>query len=178
MLTATIENLCCFRIIRKTTDGSPPATDDVNLPFWITASDGICYGTPVQRDLMVTAGGERHDFLVQFPEPGEYPDLERSLRDDSVLRNRAKAAIAGDLYSFRTGGNGAGAYRPDDLYSRIPEHQDIKPSEIVRRRHMTFDLEGDTCRFPFSRNSRSMTATTGPTRAILTSKRERPKNGS
>lgn len=149
MLTATIENLCGFRIVKKTSDGAPPATDDVNLPFWIIASDGIAYGKPVERRLMVTAGGERHDMLLQFPEPGEYQVWSDRCETIQFFGSGPKQQLLATITVTEETATGQAPIASMIFTPGVTEDKDIQPSEIVRRRHMTFDLEGDTCRFPF-----------------------------
>lgn len=149
-LTATIENLCGFRIVQKqdSADG-PPATDAVNHPFWIAASDGIAYDKPVERTLMVTAGGERHDILMQLSEPGVYEIWSDRCETIQFFGTGPKQQL---LATFRVLDEAATGQAPISEISFTPgiaPEKDIREEEIIKRRHLVFDLEGDTCRFPF-----------------------------
>lgn len=152
-LTATIENLCAFRIVKKTPDGGYASggegIEGENYPFYIAASDGIAYERPVKENMMVTAGGERHDILLSFSEPGEYVVLSDYVETIQFFGTGPKDQI---LATFRVTDEEVGFHTPiaDMTFTPgIPKDQDIREEEIVRRRHITFDLEGDTCRIPF-----------------------------
>lgn len=150
-LTATIENLCGFRIVKQGSGpaGNPPATDDDNKPFWIIASDGIAYDKPVERNLMVTGGGERHDILVQLDEPGVYEIWSDYCETIQFFGTGPKQQL---LATLRVTDEAPPAQSPISEMSFTPgiaAEKSITEEEIIRRRHFVFDLEGDTCRFPF-----------------------------
>ena len=42
------------------------------VPFWVIASDGVTYEKPRQTRILVMAGGQREELLLEFPGPGEY----------------------------------------------------------------------------------------------------------
>jgi FtsP/CotA-like multicopper oxidase with cupredoxin domain len=42
------------------------------IPFWVIASDGVTYRRPRQRRILVMAGGQREEILLQFDQPGTY----------------------------------------------------------------------------------------------------------
>eukprot|EP00536_Pseudo-nitzschia_multiseries_P004373 jgi/Psemu1/295550/fgenesh1_pm.72_\ len=78
VLCATIENEHTFIVYKA------PGDEDVDvdystydwkeraIPFYVIASDGVAYPNPVKRDVVVLAGGQREEFLLQFDEPGTY----------------------------------------------------------------------------------------------------------
>jgi len=149
-LTATIENLCGFRIVKKDdAPNGPPATDDVNHPFWIIASDGIAYDKPVERNLMVTAGGERHDILVQLAEPGIYEIWSDRCETIQFFGTGPKQQMLATIRITDEEASGQAAISQMTFTPGVAAEADIKEEEIIRRRHFVFDLEGDTCRFPF-----------------------------
>ncbi len=149
-LTATIENLCGFRIVKQTDAANgPPASDDVNHPFWIIASDGIAYDRPVERSLMVTAGGERHDILIQLPDPGVYEIWSDHCNTIQFFGTGPKQQMLATIDVTEEEASRQTAISDMRLTPGIAPSEDIKQTEIVRRRQLVFDLEGDTCRFPF-----------------------------
>lgn len=150
-LSATIENVNGFRIVKSAGAEKPvpPDTDDGNIPFHIIASDGIAYDKPVQRMSMVCGGGERHDLLVQFPEPGVYEVWSDHCGTIQFYGGGPKDQL---LATFRVTDEVAEGQAPISEMTftpGIPPEQDIRQEEIVRRRHFVFDLAGDTCKFPY-----------------------------
>jgi len=69
-LCATIENENTFIVYREGEEGRP--WDEAALPFWIVASDGVTYEKPVRKTIVVLAGGQREEILLQLDEPGRY----------------------------------------------------------------------------------------------------------
>lgn len=148
-LTATIENLSGFRVIRKTPDGKAPSTDKDNFPFYVIASDGIAYDKPVKRNLMVTSGGERHDLLLQLPEAGEYEIWSDHCSTVQFYGTGPRDYLLATLTVIDEEASGQAPIEQMTFTPGIPPEQDITFDEIVKRRHFVFDLEGDTCRFPW-----------------------------
>ncbi|MEQ8348426.1 MAG: multicopper oxidase domain-containing protein [Sneathiellaceae bacterium] len=157
-LTATVENLCAFRIVAAPGTSSTLAVEGVegeNLPFHMIASDGIAFGTPVKKNLMVTGGGERHDLLLQFAEPGEYLIKSDHLGTvqffgtgprDQIL---AKVVVSGEDAGPPATPIDRMRFTPGIPKAAPPPRGDIRPVEVKRRRHFVFDIDGDTCRLPF-----------------------------
>jgi FtsP/CotA-like multicopper oxidase with cupredoxin domain len=75
VLCATIENENTF-IIYKYIKGKDYANADwktESIPFYQIASDGVTYtGNPIERNIIVVAGGQREELLVQFNDTGKY----------------------------------------------------------------------------------------------------------
>ena len=46
--------------------------DEAALPFYVIASDGVTYTRPRRKNILVMAGGQREEILLQFDEPGRY----------------------------------------------------------------------------------------------------------
>jgi FtsP/CotA-like multicopper oxidase with cupredoxin domain len=46
--------------------------DEAAIPFWVIASDGVTYSKPRKKNILVMAGGQREEILLQFDEPGRY----------------------------------------------------------------------------------------------------------
>jgi FtsP/CotA-like multicopper oxidase with cupredoxin domain len=70
VLCATIENENTFIVYR---DGEETEHwDDAAIPFWVIGSDGVMYKKPRKRTILVLAGGQREEVLLQFDEPGKY----------------------------------------------------------------------------------------------------------
>ena len=157
-LTATVENLACFRITQAPDTNSPLANEGAegeNYPFYMIASDGIAFGEVVKKNLMVTGGGERHDLLVSFDQPGEYLVKSDHLgtiqffgtgpRDQVLARFVVTDEDAGQPISQIE----AMRFTPGIPTEGPPGVATIEPSEIQRRRHFVFDIDGDTCRLPY-----------------------------
>lgn len=155
-LTATVENSTCFRIVPAPGTSSALATEGVegeNHPFYMAASDGIAFETPVKKNMMVTAGGERHDLLLSFSEPGEYLVKSDHLSTIQFFGTGPRDQI---LAKFVVTKEDAGKLpTPIEKMTFTPGIPkggltgDIQPSEIKRRRHFVFDMNGDTCRLPY-----------------------------
>ena len=69
-LCATIENENTFIVYKEGQEDQP--WDEAAIPFFVIASDGVTYSQPVKKNIMVMAGGQRHELLLQFDEPGNY----------------------------------------------------------------------------------------------------------
>ena len=69
-LCGTIENENTFIVYRQGQENLP--WDDVAIPFWVIASDGVTYRRPQRKTIIVMAGGQREEILLQFAEPGVY----------------------------------------------------------------------------------------------------------
>ena len=150
-VSVTIENLNAFRIVKAKATGipTPPATDDDNMPFYIIASDGIAYDKPVRRSSMVCGGGERHDILLQLREPGTYEIWSDHCGTIQFYGGGPKDQL---LATVRVTGEAASGQAPISTMTftpGIPPEKDIRPEEIVKRRHVVFDLAGDTCKLPY-----------------------------
>ncbi len=152
-LTATVENLSAFRIVKKK-EGDPKTVsraspESENQPFYIVASDGIAYEKPVRQTSMVCAGGERHDLLLQIDEPGEYYVLSDKLNHIQFFGTGPRDYI---LATIRVTDEAAPKQTPIEemrFTSGIPPAERITEKDIVRRRHFVFDLDGNTCVLPF-----------------------------
>jgi len=155
-LTATVENLTCFRIVPAPGTTSTKATEGVegdNYPFYMIASDGVAFEKPVKKNMIVTAGGERHDLLLSFSEPGEYLVKSDHLGTIQFFGTGPRDQI---LAKFVVTEEDAGE-PPVPIENMVftpgvPKEGpggDIQPSEIKRRRHFVFDINGNTCLLPF-----------------------------
>lgn len=69
-LCATTENENTFIVYRQGEEELD--WNEVAIPFWIIASDGVTFTTPIERKIIVMAGGQREELLLQFDEPGTY----------------------------------------------------------------------------------------------------------
>lgn len=157
-LTATVENLACFRIVAAPGTYAPTASEGVegeNYPFYMIASDGVAFGGVVKKNLMVTGGGERHDLLISFDQPGEYLVKSDHLgtiqffgtgpRDQVLAKFIVTEEDAGQPMSQIEQMN----FTPGIPNEGPPGVATIQPSEISRRRHFVFDIDGDTCTLPY-----------------------------
>ncbi|KAG7347238.1 cupredoxin [Nitzschia inconspicua] len=69
-LCGTIENENTFIVYKQ--GEHEQHWEEAAIPFWIVASDGVTYSKPKQRKIIVMAGGQREELLLQFDEPGTY----------------------------------------------------------------------------------------------------------
>jgi FtsP/CotA-like multicopper oxidase with cupredoxin domain len=69
-LCGTIENENTFIVYKQGEHNEH--WEEAAIPFWIVASDGVTYSNPLKRKVIVMAGGQREELLLQFDEPGEY----------------------------------------------------------------------------------------------------------
>ncbi len=155
-LTATVENLTSFRITPADDTISTIATEGIegdNLPFYMIASDGIAFEKPVKKNLMVSGGGERHDLLLSISEPGEYLVKMDGLSTIQFFgTGPADQVLAKIVVTDDNAGSPETPIEKMRFTPGIPKGGstgDIRPEEIVRRRHFVFDMDGDTCRLPF-----------------------------
>lgn len=71
VLSATIENENTFIVYKKGHEKEP--WDESAYEFYVVATDGVTHpGPPKKKHIMVMAGGQRHEVLMQFDEAGEY----------------------------------------------------------------------------------------------------------
>jgi len=157
-LTATVENLACFRITQSPETNSPLANlgaEGENYPFYMIASDGVAFGDVVQKNTMVTGGGERHDLLVSFDQPGEYLVKSDHLETIQFFGTGPRdQIIAKFVVTDEDGGQPPSQIEQMRFTPGIPREgppgvATIGPDEIQRRRHFVFDIDGNTCRLPF-----------------------------
>jgi FtsP/CotA-like multicopper oxidase with cupredoxin domain len=69
-LCATIENENTFIVYPEGMENEH--WDDAAVPFWIIASDGVTYRQARRHTIIVMAGGQREEILLQFDKPGKY----------------------------------------------------------------------------------------------------------
>jgi len=157
-LTSTVENLACFRIVAAPGTLSPLAKEGVegeNYPFYMIASDGIAFGEAVKKNMMVTGGGERHDLLICFDTPGEYLVKSDHLSTIQFFGTGPRDQIlAKFVVTEEDGGRSISQIEDMPFTPGIPAEgppgiANIEPSEITRRRHFVFDMDGDTCSLPY-----------------------------
>lgn len=154
MLIATAENLVGFRIVPKQGSSQNPLCKEgprkENCPFHVMASDGVTYARPMKRDLIVGGGGERHDILLSFSEPGDYLVKSDFLGHIQFFGTGPKDQL---LATIRISDENAGPLKTpiaDMTFTPgIAAADSIEAHEITRKRHVVFDLEGDTCTVPF-----------------------------
>ena len=154
-LTATVEILLASGSSAPGTS-STKATEGIegdNYPFYMVASDGITFEKPVKKNMIVTAGGERHDLLLSFSEPGEYLVNSDHLSTIQFFGTGPRDQIlARFVVTEEDAGEPSTPIEKMVFTPGIPKdgpRGDIQASEVMRRRHFVFDMDGDTCKFPF-----------------------------
>ncbi|MEM7023301.1 MAG: multicopper oxidase domain-containing protein [Pseudomonadota bacterium] len=98
---------------------------------------------------MVTAGGERHDILIQLPDPGLYEIWSDHLETVQFFGTGPKRQMLATIRVTDEAASGQAAIAEMTFTPGVDPNKNIRQQDIIRRRHLVFDLEGDTCRFPF-----------------------------
>jgi FtsP/CotA-like multicopper oxidase with cupredoxin domain len=70
VLCGTIENENTFIVYPEGQEQEH--WEDAAIPFWVIGSDGVTYKKPRQKNILVMAGGQREEIVLQFDEPGKY----------------------------------------------------------------------------------------------------------
>ena len=70
VLCGTIENENTFIVYPEGKENEH--WNDAAIPFWVIASDGVTYRKPRQKTILVMAGGQRDEILLQLDAPGKY----------------------------------------------------------------------------------------------------------
>lgn len=69
-LVGIVENENTFIVYREGEENMH--WDEAAIPFWVVASDGVTYSKPREKNILVMAGGQREEILLQFEKPGRY----------------------------------------------------------------------------------------------------------
>lgn len=70
VLCATIENENTFIVYEEGREEE--FWDDAGLDFWVIGADGVMWRKPKRKHIIVLAGGQRNEILLQFDKPGNY----------------------------------------------------------------------------------------------------------
>lgn len=70
VLCGTIENENTFIVYEEGRDEE--FWDDAGLDFWVIGADGVTFRKPFRKHIIVMAGGQRNEILLQFDRPGNY----------------------------------------------------------------------------------------------------------
>lgn len=52
---------------------------DAAIPFWVIGSDKVTRRAPQKRTILLLAGGQREEILLQFERPGRYVILQQAI---------------------------------------------------------------------------------------------------
>ena len=69
-LCGTTENENTFIIYKDGEQDMP--WDEAAYPFYLIGADGVMWKKPVKKNIIVMAGGQRYEILIQLDEPGNY----------------------------------------------------------------------------------------------------------
>ena len=69
-LCGTIENENTFIIYKQGEEDR--SWDEAAIPFWVIGVDGVTLSMPIQKHIVVMAGGQRYELLIKLDEPGTY----------------------------------------------------------------------------------------------------------
>ena len=69
-LCGTIENENTFIVYKEGEENQD--WNEVSIPFFIIAADGVTWSSATKRNILVMAGGQRYEILIQLDEPGRY----------------------------------------------------------------------------------------------------------
>eukprot|EP00977_Amphora_coffeiformis_P021119 scaffold8828_cov204-Amphora_coffeaeformis.AAC.40 len=121
------------------------------IPFYIIGSDGVTYRYPKKKTIIVMAGGQREEILLQFERPGKYVICQHSIKGmvpfdvSSSLPNRILATISVE-------GVGKPPVVPIEKMTFTPgyeEEESIQAHEIVQTENITFSAGVDPSKVPF-----------------------------
>jgi suppressor of ftsI len=77
-LCGTIENENTFLVFPEGRENE--TWHDAAISFWVIASDGVTYQRPRKRNILVMAGGQREEILLQFDQPGRYTISQQGIQ--------------------------------------------------------------------------------------------------
>jgi len=153
VLCGTVENENTFIIYRKGQEEQP--WEDVAVPFWVLAADGVTFPRPKKKNIMVLAGGQRQELLLQFDEPGTYVISQQGIQGmqffdmlghphDQILATITVSEEESDPSLLPTVPISEMKFTPG-----YKEEQNIKPEDIVSSETIVFSMGANRDQTPF-----------------------------
>lgn len=150
-LCATIENENTFIVYPEGREKEH--WDDAAIPFWLIGADGVTHRRPRQKTVMVFAGGQRHELLLQFDKPGRYVISQQGIEGMQFFdmyghpHNQILATIVVDE-TVRTQ---LPIIPIDEMVFTpgYPEEESIQAHDIVATETIVFSMGADRDKAPF-----------------------------
>ena len=152
-LSATIENEVTFIVYKEGQENEP--WDDVAVPFYVIGTDGVTHAGPPQRkQILVMAGGQRHELLLQFDEPGTYVISQQGIQGMQFfdMWGHPHDQILATIVVEETGDK---SKRPNTEIEDMrftpgyPEEEDIQAHDIAKSETIVFSMGADRDKVPF-----------------------------
>ena len=153
-LCGTIENENTFIVYREGEQHLP--WDEAALPFWVIASDGVTYRRPRRKIILVMAGGQREELLLQFDEPGRYVISQQGIEGYQFFdmrghpHNQILATVT--VTEDYSDGTAVRPTRPIEEMTFTPgydESESIQAEDIVKSETIVFSMGADRDTAPF-----------------------------
>jgi len=152
ILSATIENETTFIIYKKGQENRP--WDEAALSYHVIGTDGVTHAKSQKKHIMVMAGGQRHEVLLQFDEPGTYVVSQQGIQGmqffdmwghphDQIL---ATITIAEETSPSK---RPAVAIEDMRFTPGYEAEEDIKAEDIVQSESIVFSMGADRDKVPF-----------------------------
>ena len=155
VLAATIENENSFIIYKQ--GHETEFWDDAAYDFYVIGTDGVTHsGPPTKKHVMVMAGGQRHEVLLQFDEPGTYVISQQGIEGMQFFdmyghpHNQTLATIA--VTDEDVNGPSKRPSVPIDNMRFSPGYkpeEDVQNTDIVKTETVVFRMGSDRDTVPF-----------------------------
>jgi len=154
-LCATVENENTFIVYPEGREKEP--WDDVAIPFWIVASDGVTRPRPLKKHILVMAGGQREEILLQFDTPGRYVISQQGIQGMQFFdmwghpHDQILATIEVLPVPEEENGSLSPTLPMDDMVFTPGYNEDetIQAKDIVKTEVITFSMGADRDKAPF-----------------------------
>jgi len=150
-LCGTIENENTF-IVYKEGDEELP-WDEAGIPFWVIGSDGVTYARPQRKTIIVMAGGQREELLLQLDEPGKYVISQQGIEGYQffdMLGHPHSQILATITVTERVESKLPNTPIDDMVFTPgYPEEETIHAEDIVASETIVFSMGADRDKAPF-----------------------------
>lgn len=150
-LCGTIENENTFIVYPEGKEEEP--WDEAAIPFWVIGTDGVTHKHPRKKTLLVLAGGQRSEMLLQFDKPGRYVISQQGIQGMQFF----------DMYGHPHDQILATIIVDESLPAKpptipieemvftpgYPEDENIEAHDIVTSETIVFSMGADRDRAPF-----------------------------
>jgi FtsP/CotA-like multicopper oxidase with cupredoxin domain len=152
LLCGNVENENTFIVYKQGEEHL--SWDEVAKPFWVVATDGVTYRKPQQKHILVMAGAQRHELLLQFEEPGTYVISQQGIQGMQFfdMYGHPKDQILASIEVTPQDGNNLGPTIPIAAMRFTPGYQpeeDIQAHDIVKTESIVFSMGADRDTAPF-----------------------------
>ena len=150
-LCATIENENTFIIYRQGEENQ--SWDEAALPFWVVATDGVTHQRARRKTIMVLAGGQRHEYLLQFDKPGRYVISQQGIQGMQFfdMYGHPHDQILATIVVDETVRTSLPTISIEEMVFTpgYPEEETIQAHDIVSTETIVFSMGADRDKAPF-----------------------------